>query len=66
MKKEQFDLGMRFCTKTGDEWKVTDIGSRTIVAIRITGEEPLNLLGPPYGVLEVVFDEFDIEECSPI
>jgi hypothetical protein len=59
-------------------WRVTDVGTRTIVAIRIDevtieredgtlltyegdAAEPY-LQGPPYGVVEHVFDENDLEE----
>jgi hypothetical protein len=59
-------------------WRVTDVGTRTIVAIRVDevtvdredgtqatyegdAAEPY-LQGPPYDVLEHVFDEDDLEE----
>ena len=31
---------------------------------RFLSEDPRDLNGPPYGVLESVFDENDIEACS--
>jgi hypothetical protein len=62
------------------EWRCTDIGTRTIVAIRIDSvrvdRNKRRLLdraaaeaegwfnGPPYAVAEHVFDEYDIEGCS--
>jgi hypothetical protein len=67
----------------GGLWRCTDIGTRTIVAIRIDlvevgGSPPPRrtlsraeaeaegwLNGPPYAVAESVFDENDIEGCSP-
>jgi hypothetical protein len=67
----------------GRQWRCTDIGTRTIVAIRIdrvevggTAPGPRRVLsgaeaeaegwfvGPPYAVLESVFDEDAIEGCS--
>jgi hypothetical protein len=68
----------------GRQWRCTDIGTRTIVAIRIDrvqvgGNAPERhptlsgaeaeaegwFRGPPYAVAESVFDENDIENCSP-
>ena len=64
-------------------WRCTDIGTRTIVAIRIDrvevgGSPPRRrtlsgaeaeaegwFRGPPYAVVESVFDENDIEGCAP-
>jgi len=67
-------IGDEFRTAAG-RWRITDIGSRVIVAIRIdevkvggtsaktlTGEQADKagwLDGPPYGVAEIVFDEDD-------
>ncbi len=59
-----FKIGDAFIAPFGDtevEWRVTDVGSRVVVAIRVTLEEPLNLLGPPYSVAEVVWDEEELE-----
>jgi hypothetical protein len=68
----------------GTLWRCTDIGMRTIVAIRLdhveVGSDSLErrrvlgraeaeaegwFNGPPYAVAESVFDEDDIEGCSP-
>ncbi len=68
----------------GRQWRCTDIGSRTIVAIRIDSVDVASTApdlcrtlsqaeaeaegwfkGPPYAVAETVFDEYDIEACSP-
>jgi hypothetical protein len=65
-------------------WRCTDIGTRTIIAIRIDSVEVGSnspelsrtlsqseaeaegwFHGPPYVVLESVFDENDLEGCSP-
>jgi hypothetical protein len=47
----------------GSEWMVTDIGIRSLSAIKIDGKaksDPSWLNGPPYGLAESVFDTFDI------
>lgn len=62
MKHSDFKIGMTFrCGNTS--WLVTDIGSRVIVGIR-----PRKgwMAGPPYALLESVFDEEDILDCEPI
>ena len=44
-------------------WRVTDVGSRTIVAIRLDkGDDTSWYAGPPYAVAEYVFDEDDIDD----
>jgi hypothetical protein len=64
MKKEEFKLGTEFYTATG-RWLCTDIGTRVIVAIHLNQDDPINYNGPPYTIPESVFDEYDIEGCSP-
>lgn len=62
-------IGDKFTTPYGyDEtkfWKVTDIGSRVIVAIEIgtpsMTHDPSWGNGPPYAVSEIVFDEDDYD-----
>ena len=72
-------IGTTFAFAQG-KWRCTDIGTRTIVAIRIDhvnvgGSNPRVLneaeatleewfKGPPYAVAEVVFDEDMIEGCN--
>jgi hypothetical protein len=82
MRHGDFRIGAEF--RCGDRlWRCTDIGTRTIVAIRIDrvevgGSPALRRTlrgveaaaegwfnGPPYAVAESVFDENDIESCSP-
>lgn len=70
---DNMEIGKEF--KCGDgTWRCTDIGSRTLTAIRIdrvfvSGEAVLTrdeaeeqnwFSGPPYAVLETVFDEHDL------
>lgn len=56
-------IGGRF-TCGGDEWIVTDIGTRTMTAIKIDEKaktDPSWLQGPPYALAETVFDEEDVK-----
>lgn len=82
MQHSEFKIGGTF--RCGARlWRCTDIGTRTIVAIRIdrvevgdfpTGHRTLSgaeaeaerwFKGPPYAVAESVFDENDLDGCSP-
>ncbi len=82
MKHSDFKIGTEF--HVGDRrWRVTDVGTRVVVAIRLDevvmgysggGSATFNQTeaefqglfnGPPYAVNEVVFDEYDFEECVP-
>ena len=65
MEHKDFQIGHLFLTATG-LWKCTDIGTRTIAALKI--EEGKNIthrdyIGPPYSVVERVFDENDFGGC---
>ena len=43
-----------------------DVGARTVVAIRLDlDHDPAWYNGPPYAVVECVFDEDGIEDCEP-
>jgi hypothetical protein len=83
MRHADFWIGKEFW-RDGRQWRCTDIGTRTIIAIRIdrveVGSSALErgrilgraeaeaegwFNGPPYAVAESVFDEDDIEACSP-
>jgi hypothetical protein len=58
--------------ETGHLWRVTDIGSRTFLAIDITqgledhGNDSSWLKGPPYAVAEYVWDEHDIKALEDV
>ena len=64
MEHADFQIGMEFFTATG-RWRVTDIGTRTIVAIKLDQTDPRNYNGPPYSIVETVFDEYDLAGCEP-
>lgn len=54
-----FKIGTEFTTKTG-RWRCTDVGSRTVIAIKLDHPEDETWYnGPPY-VAEHVFDEYDM------
>ena len=62
MKHSDFEIGMAFrCS--GWRWLVTDVGQRTVVAIRYKKGWTEWL---PYSVTEVVFDEEDFPACEPV
>jgi len=64
MKHSDFYIGCEFLTETG-RYRCTDVGKRTIVAIRLDlDHDPSWYNGPPYGVVELVFDEDAIEGCE--
>jgi hypothetical protein len=62
MKFSDFEIGKKFATATG-RWMVTDVGTRVIVAIPERKDGWMN--GPPYPLVEIVFDEHDLEGCEP-
>ncbi len=65
MEHGDFRIGDRFWTAAG-EWQCTDVGTRTIVAVKIDAQvvaDPSWLNGPPYAIAEQAFDEYDFEGC---
>ena len=65
MQRRDFQIGCEFLTSAG-RWRCTDIGKRTIAAIRLNhDDDPSWYNGPPYAVMETVFDEYDFEGCEP-
>jgi hypothetical protein len=65
MKHSDFRIGGEFLTGSG-RWRCTDVGKRTIAAIRLNhDDDPSWYNGPPYGIVECVFDEYGIEGCGP-
>jgi len=65
MKHSNFKIGTEFMTAAG-RWRCTDVGTRTIVAIRLDlDHDTWWYSGPPYPVVETVFDEDGIMGCDP-
>ena len=55
MKHSDFKIGIEFLTATG-RWRCTDVGTRTIAAIRLDlDHDPAWYNGPPYAVVERVY-----------
>lgn len=79
MEHHDFQIGAKFWSN-GKRWRCTDIGTRVIVAISLEPHEVVEIAGredrryetndsswhngPPYPIVEHVFDEDDIEDCS--
>ena len=60
MRHSDFEISTEFSTETG-RWRCTDIGTRTVIAIKVSDkEDPSWFNRPPYAVAETVFDEDDI------
>lgn len=63
MKHSDFRIGVEFLASAGFRWRCTDVGTRTIVAIRLDHDNPDWFQGPPYIADEVVFDEAEMKHC---
>lgn len=62
MKLSEFDIGLEFmCGPFW--WRCTDVGTRTVTAIRLVEDDPVWYEGPPYMVEEVVLDEAELEDA---
>jgi hypothetical protein len=59
-----FVIGLEFW-KSGARWRCTDVGSRTVVAIKLEHDNKYWHDGPPYAVDEYVLDEYDFAACYP-
>ena len=65
MRPADFRIGGAF-TCGGRRWRCTDLGSRVVVAIPLEHDnDPGWYKGPPYAVVETVFDEDDQPGCQP-
>lgn len=59
-----FRIGLEFRCG-GKRWRCTDLGTRTIIAICLEHEDdPSWYSGPPYAIVEHVFDEDGIGGCE--
>jgi hypothetical protein len=80
MQHSEFDIGMEFTTEEGQRrWRVTDVGTRVVTAIRIDQVESSRgclmsfaeaeqagwFRGPPYALAERIFAECDQSACQP-
>lgn len=62
MKPADFHIGLEFFCGPF-RYRCTDIGSRTVAAIRLVEDDPIWYAGPPYMVREVVLDEIDLQDA---
>lgn len=64
MLHSEFKIGLEFWINH-NKFKCTDIGTRTIIAIKpnIFDDEEWTP-GPPYAGAEIVLDEYDLPACS--
>ncbi|MFW5750757.1 MAG: hypothetical protein ACOCZK_03815 [Planctomycetota bacterium] len=67
MEHADFSIGCEFRCG-GKRWRCTDRGKRTVTAICLSdhADDPSWFNGPPYAVVESVFDEYDFAACSPL
>ncbi len=65
MKHSEFRIGMEFMMGEA-RWRCTDIGTRTIAAIKLDAPDDSWYNGPPYAVAEMVIDEYDFDACEPV
>jgi hypothetical protein len=65
MEHKDFRIGLEFYDND-TRWRCTDVGTRVIVAVCLDDHKDDDSWynGPPYAVLERVFDEYDQEACE--
>ncbi|NIF51268.1 hypothetical protein [Burkholderia sp. Ax-1724] len=63
MKHSDFYIDLEFLGPAGFRWRCSDVGTRTIVAVRLEHDDPNWYRGPPYVATEEVFDEREMERC---
>lgn len=65
MTHSEFRIGTEFACG-GKHWRCTDVGSRVVVAICLSEypDDPSWFNGPPYAVVEQVFDEYSLPGCK--
>jgi hypothetical protein len=65
MEHKDFGIGLEFYSND-TRWRCTDVGTRVIVAVCLDEHKDDDSWynGPPYAVLERVFDEYDQEACE--
>lgn len=62
MKLADFKIGLDFI-EGPFWWRCTDVGTRTVVAIRLVENDQVWHQGPPYVLEEVVLDEARLADC---
>ncbi|MBD8088468.1 hypothetical protein IFT48_00490 [Pseudomonas fluorescens] len=59
----QFYIGLVFNSGGGFEYRCTDVGTRTVLAVLLSGIDPVFVEGPPYIQTEEVFSEHSLKRC---
>jgi len=62
MKLADFYIGLEFM-EGPFWWRCTDVGTRSIAAIKLVEDDPVWYVGPPYMIEEVVLDEARLLDC---
>lgn len=62
MKLTDFHIGLEFM-EGPFWWRCTDVGTRSIAAIKLAEDYPAWYAGPPYMIEEVVLDEARLADC---
>lgn len=66
MDHQEFEIGLEFQCG-GKVWRCTDVGTRTIAAICVSeARDGSWLRGPPYAIVESVFNEYDFGGCKTV
>lgn len=63
MEHAEFRIGLEF-TMGEARWRCTDVGTRTVAAIKLDKDDASWYDGPPYAVAECCLDEDDMEACE--
>ncbi len=63
MKLSDFYIGLEFLSGPFT-YRCTDVGSRTVAAIKLVENNPVWFQGPPYLIEEEVLDEAEIEKAT--
>jgi len=64
MDLNEFSIGLEFFM-SGSLWRCTDVGTRTVIAIKLDPELDHSWFkGPPYAVVERVLEDHDLMACS--
>ncbi|AXH60250.1 hypothetical protein [Pseudomonas amygdali] len=63
MEISEFYPGLVFNSAGGFEYRCTDVGSRTVLAVLLSGVDPVFVQGPPYIQTEEVFAEHELKQC---
>ena len=68
MKHLEFQIGLEF-SMSGNRWRCTDVGTRTIAAIKLEAPDPSWFNGPPYAIalMRMIWRRasMSVDKCAP-